>query len=76
VTDDRELGSRLEERDLRQLARALSAVLGDLHALVEDETEESLAARLGGHLGEDPRALPVLSHDLPSYQLNPRPAVR
>ena len=69
MTDDRELGSGLTERDLRQLARALSAVLGDLHALVEDEAGESLAARLGGHLGEDPRALPVLSHDFPPYQL-------
>ncbi|MBO0731711.1 MAG: ATP-binding protein [Acidimicrobiaceae bacterium] len=58
-----------DEADLRQLARALSAVLRDLHALVREPTVDSLADRLAMHLGVNPRGLPVLSHELPSYQL-------
>jgi cell division protease FtsH len=57
------------EPELRQLARALSTVLRDLHLLAEEQSGESLAGRLALHLGIDPRGLPVLSHEFPPYQL-------
>jgi hypothetical protein len=55
--------------ELREVARALSMVLRSVHLLAFEDVGESLADRLGVHLGVDPRALPVLSHEFPSYQL-------
>ncbi len=58
-----------EDSSLRELARAMSAVLRKLDALAGEPAGLSLADRLAEHLGEDCRALPVLSHQFPSYQL-------
>ena len=69
MTDGQSERSGLADAELRELARALSLVLRDLHLLAFEEVGESLADRIAAHLGVDPRALPVLSHDFPSYQL-------
>jgi cell division protease FtsH len=55
--------------DLRQLARALAAVLGEVHAFAETRLGETLSDRLAEHLGADPAGIPVLSHEFPPYQL-------
>jgi hypothetical protein len=69
VADDQEIGSDIPGAELRRLARSLTEVLGSLHALAQDETNESLAGRLAAHLGVDARGLSVLSHEFPPYQL-------
>jgi hypothetical protein len=56
--------------ELRRLARAMADILGELHVLgAADRTGESLCGRLQDHLGADPAGLPVVSQELPSYQL-------
>jgi hypothetical protein len=62
---------RKDEATVRELARVMSAVLRGLQALAlaEEPAPVSLAERLAEHLGEDCRALPVLSHQFPPYQL-------
>lgn len=57
------------EIDLRELARALAAVLGEVHALAQVPSGESLSDRLAEHPGADPAGVPVLSHGFPPYQL-------
>jgi cell division protease FtsH len=57
------------ETDLRELARSLSGLFGQVRRLASQQSDNRLADYLGGHLGVDPRGLPVLSHELPSYQL-------
>ncbi|HEX6392978.1 MAG TPA: ATP-binding protein [Acidimicrobiales bacterium] len=57
------------EEDLRLLARSLARVLTAVHRLAFDGTEDALVARLRGHLGTDPAGLPVVSQELPPYQL-------
>ncbi|HET9075606.1 MAG TPA: ATP-binding protein [Acidimicrobiales bacterium] len=69
MADEAGRGPAPAEADLRELARALSAVLRNLNGLAQEPTEETLADRLAGHLGADPRGLPVLSHEFPPYQL-------
>ena len=59
----------LPESELRDVARALSLVLYDLHLLAFEDVGESLTDRIAAHLAVDPRAIPVLSHEFPSYQL-------
>ncbi len=59
----------LPESELRDVARALSLVLHDLHLLAFEDVGESLTDRIAAHLAVDPRAIPVLSHEFPSYQL-------
>jgi cell division protease FtsH len=55
--------------DLRRLARSLAAVLDEVHRFVVAEESNELVDRLLAHLGVDPRGLPVVSQDLPAYQL-------
>jgi cell division protease FtsH len=55
--------------DLRALARSLSKLLLQVHQLASYQVGEGLADCLARHLGVDPKGLPVLSHELPSYQL-------
>lgn len=64
-------GSQTNDRDddLRRLANNLAALFNDVHLLVRESGENELADRLEAHLGVDPRGLPVLSQELPSYQL-------
>ena len=57
------------EIELRELARALAAVLREVHTLAQDPAQEQLAERLAGHLLVDVQSLPVLSHEFPDYQL-------
>ena len=61
--------SGVPEGELREFARLFSALLGEVHSLVEARAEEHLADRLAAHLGVDPRGLPILSHEFPQYQL-------
>lgn len=69
MTDDELSDSAISPAVLRDVARALSRVLSELHLLVEDEAGETLASRLAEYLAEDPTGLPVLSHEFPDYQL-------
>jgi hypothetical protein len=69
VTDEANSGSRLPESELREVARALSLVLRELHTLAEEDPDETLGSRIASHLEEDPCGLPVLSHAFPPYQL-------
>ena len=56
--------------ELLTLARSLSRLFGEIHRLVRVEAQASeLTERLEVHLGLDPRYLPVLSQQLPAYQL-------
>jgi cell division protease FtsH len=55
--------------EIRDLARNLSRLLHEIHLLAEEGTENELTDRLQAHLGSDPRVLPVISQELPSYQL-------
>jgi hypothetical protein len=55
----------IPEQDLRELARSLSAVLGELHLLSGERMTESLHGRLQEHLGVDPRGQPVVAQELP-----------
>ncbi|HTZ09521.1 MAG TPA: ATP-binding protein [Acidimicrobiales bacterium] len=61
--------SDVPDADLATLARGLAAVLGRLHEFLEPQSANSLVAALGDHLGVDPTGLPVVTHELPSYQL-------
>jgi cell division protease FtsH len=65
VTDHR----AVPEIELRDLARALTALLGEVHALAQAQRGESLSDRLANHLEVDPAGIPVLSHAFPPYQL-------
>ena len=62
-------GATIPQQDLRTLARDLSAVLRALHALAPQSTSNPLVDRVQSHLGVDPRGLPVVSQELPPYQL-------
>jgi cell division protease FtsH len=65
-----DLESPVPAAELRLLARRLAALLGVVHDLATESPEPSgLALRLGGHLGADPLALPVLAEQVPPYQL-------
>ena len=55
--------------DLLALARSLTEVLTALRHLAPSNGSSEFVARLQDHLGVDPRGLPVLSQELPSYQL-------
>lgn len=68
VPDD-EANPAVPEEELRLLARNLSHVLSALHRLALDGTEDALVERLRDHLGTDPAGLPVVSQELPPYQL-------
>jgi cell division protease FtsH len=57
------------EPELRELARALAAVLREVHTLAQDPAREPLAERLAQHLRVDVQSLPVLGHEFPDYQL-------
>jgi hypothetical protein len=59
----------LSSDELRSLATGLSQLLADLHLFAAEATGEPLAGRVEAHLGSDPRALPVLNHEFPEYQL-------
>jgi cell division protease FtsH len=61
--------SAVPDHELRNLARSLSAVFSQLHLLVQGQAGEGLAERQQVHLGVDPRGLPVVTQELPSYQL-------
>jgi hypothetical protein len=69
VPDEPAADSGIPEGDLRQLARGLSTILREMHQLAADSVQEPLAARIGEHLGVDPKGLPILSHEFPDYQL-------
>jgi len=60
---------RVPVDELRLLARSLSSLLGEVHLLAQQDPQDGLSERLGAHLGVDPRSLPVISNELPSYQL-------
>jgi cell division protease FtsH len=55
--------------DLRAIARGLSAVLGQLGELAGADGKDHLVEALQGHLGVDPRGLPVVTHEIPGFQL-------
>src|SRR5579871_4990047 len=56
--------------ELRRLAAAMSAIFGEIHELAASQGGgEALAVRLQAHLGVDARGLPVVSQELPPYQL-------
>src|ERR1700691_6094647 len=57
------------DEEIRQLARNLSRVLQESHLLALEDSRNELVDRLQNHLMCDPRDLPVVSQDLPSYQL-------
>ena len=60
--------SELNE-DLLELARSLTELFRSLREWAPSGGASDLVARLQDHLGVDPRGLPVLSQELPSYQL-------
>jgi hypothetical protein len=68
VPDD-DLDPAVPEEDLRQLARSLSRVFNAVHRLALDGSQDALVERLRDHLGTDPAGLPVVSQELPPYQL-------
>jgi cell division protease FtsH len=55
--------------DLLELARNLTDVLKALRHLAPSSGASDFVSRLQVHLGVDPLGLPVLSQELPSYQL-------
>jgi cell division protease FtsH len=55
--------------DLYALARSLTGLFGLLQHLAPNNGPSEFISRLQDHLGVDPRGLPVLSQELPSYQL-------
>ena len=57
------------DAELLSLARNLAAVLARVRFLLPDERTNAIADLLHGHLGADPKELPVLSQELPPYQL-------
>jgi cell division protease FtsH len=59
----------IPEEELRQFARNLSAVLGQLHQLAGGDSRDEFVEALQSHLGVDPRGLPVVTHEIPGYQL-------
>ncbi len=69
MTSENRDGRIVPEEELRQLARSLSAVLGQLHELATDGVDDPLVEALERHLGVDPRGLPVITHEFPGYQL-------
>jgi hypothetical protein len=54
---------------LLEVARSLSIVLSELHALVPDHEGDRLKDRVAGHLGMEATRLPIVSHEFPPYQL-------
>jgi hypothetical protein len=69
MTDEKPQDAIVAEEELRQLARNLSAVFGQLHELAAGKAEDPLVEALESHLGVDPRGLPVVTHEFPGYQL-------
>jgi cell division protease FtsH len=69
VAEASERPNTAADDELRQLARNMPAVFDELHQLSADGGGNDLADRLHSHLGADPRDLPVVSQELPSYQL-------
>jgi cell division protease FtsH len=70
--DDRDnLEVPVPPAELRLLAQRLSALLRVVNNLADDEGpgRSGLAVRISEHLGADPLSLPVLSEQLPPYQL-------
>lgn len=57
-----------DNAEIQALIRNLSAVIGRAQFLTHDDGNP-LADRLRDHLGADPKGLPVLSQELPPYQL-------
>ena len=57
-----------DDAALLTLIRNLSAVIDRVQSITHDPTNP-LADRLRDHLGADPKGLPVLSQELPPYQL-------
>ncbi len=49
------------DAELLSLARNLAAVLARVRFLIPDERTNAIADLLHGHLGTDPKELPVLS---------------
>jgi hypothetical protein len=69
MDDGQEMDGTVPEDELRQLARGLSVLLGQLNELADGNSNDELVETLQDHLGIDPRGLAVITHDFPGYQL-------
>ena len=58
------------DEELRELARSLTHVLNAVHRLASREERTSeFTDRVTAHLGVDAKGLPVVTQELPPYQL-------
>lgn len=55
--------------ELIELARSMTGLFLALRALAPDAKDSDLIIRLHDHLGVHPKGLPILSQEIPSYQL-------
>ena len=68
MSGQQDISASGSDAELLALARNLSAVLDRVRSLIPDASNE-VADLLREHLGVDPGELPVVSQELPSYQL-------
>jgi cell division protease FtsH len=62
-------GPPIPDAELRQLARSMFSVFSVMHELIADQGEQPFLHTLQDHLCTDPRALSVVTHQFPPYQL-------
>jgi cell division protease FtsH len=60
---------QVPSEELRQLARSMTRVFSIMQELAADDGDDVFIQTLEDHLGTDPRALSVVTHQLPPYQL-------
>lgn len=69
VTDPSAGDEIIPPGELRALAGALVSVFAQMRALVADQASNPLVEAIEEHFGSDPRELPVVTHEVPPYQL-------
>ena len=69
MSDEGHESAEVPQDELRALARGMVSVFGLLRDLAGESGGNPLADAVEAHLGVDPRDLPVVTHEVPPYQL-------
>jgi DNA polymerase III delta prime subunit len=69
MADEPRPEATVPEDELKQLARNLSSIFGQLHQLAVGDAPDPLVEVLREHLDAEPGTLPVVTHEFPGYQL-------
>jgi cell division protease FtsH len=69
MTEEATEDTGIPTEELRALARGMVSIFGLLRELAGDGAGNPLADTVEEHLGMDPKELPVVTHEVPPYQL-------